>query len=144
MEESQVTDPLSSPGQDTSPVNMMLVVRQLCSAANSLFARVELYGQLLRVEWAEEKNRLVKILLFALAGFACLLCGMLFTGILVLVFFRETTYLYAAVAALIVVYGVGAGIAWQRIHALSRLSNRAFAATCEEIAADIALIRAKL
>ena len=46
--------------------------------------------------------------------------------------------------AMITVYGTGTCIAWRRIHTLSVQSGQAFAASREELAADIALIRSKL
>jgi uncharacterized membrane protein YqjE len=122
----------------------MHAVRILSSASKALFAQAELHGQLARVEWNEEKCRLMKMLVITLLGFASLLCSMLFAGFLVLALFWETTHRVPAVLAMITVYTIGTGIAWHRFQTLSALSGQAFAATYEELAADIALIRSKL
>jgi len=80
----------------------------------------------------------------ALLGFASLLCVMLFLGALLLAYSWETEYRILAVMALIAVFGLAAGIAWRRLQALSAQSSQAFAATREELAADLALLKSKL
>jgi uncharacterized membrane protein YqjE len=84
------------------------------------------------------------MLLVMLFGFAGTLCVMVFVGVLVLAFSWETAYRIPASIALIAVYALGIAIAWRRLQALSALSGQAFAATREELAADIAMIRSKL
>jgi uncharacterized membrane protein YqjE len=69
---------------------------------------------------------------------------MIFAGVLVLAFSWETAYRIQAIIALITLYGFGIGVAWRRLDSLSALSDQAFAATREELAADIALISRKL
>jgi uncharacterized membrane protein YqjE len=120
------------------------VVRILRSAGKPLFAQAALHGQLARIEWAEEKNRLIKMLVFALLGFASLLCVMMFLGVLVLVISWDTMYRIPAAVALVVIYGLAAGIVWRRFQNLSAQSSKAFAATREEIAADLDLLKSKL
>lgn len=109
-----------------------------------IFTQAALQGQLARVEWAEEKIRLMKMLAFILLGFACVLCFMVFAGVLALVLSWETAYRIQVIIALITVYGIGIGIAWHRLDILSGQGNQAFAATREELAADMALINSKL
>jgi len=143
-EQSQTSEAASQPTPDSAAINPLDVIRILRSAGGSLFTQVALYGQLARVEWAEEKNRLLKMLVVALLGFASLLCVMLFVGALVLTFSWDTTYRIPAVLALIAVYGLGTALAWRRFQALSAFSSQAFAATREELAADLALLKGKL
>lgn len=97
-----------------------------------------------RVEWAEEKNRLLKMHLITLLGFACLLCVMLLVGALVLAASWGTAYRIPAVAGLIALYGLGIGIAWRRFQALSALSGHSFAETREALATDLELLRSRL
>lgn len=144
MEKSRTSELPSQPTSDSTTIDLMNAIRILRSAGGALFAQAALHGQLARVEWAEEKSRLLKMLLIMLLGFACLLCVMLFVGALVLAFTWETAYRIPAVMALIAGYGIGTIIAWHRFHALSALSGQAFAATREELAADLALIRSRL
>ena len=134
----------SEPAPDSTTIDLMNAISILRSAGRDLFAQAVLHVQLARVEWAEEKSRMLQILVIALLGFACLLCVMLFAGALVLALTWETVYRIPAVLALITVYGTGTCIAWRRIHTLSVQSGQAFAASREELAADIALIRSKL
>ena len=129
------------PSKVFDPLHAIRIVR---AAGNALFSQVALHGQLLRVEWAEEKNRLLKMLLVTLLGFACLLCVMFFSGMLLLAISWDTGYRIPAFAALIALYGFGTMTAWRRFKTLSELSDRAFSATREELSADAALIRGKL
>jgi len=138
------SQPASQPAPDSTEINPLDAIRILRSAGKPLFAQAALYGQLARVEWAEEKNRLMKMLVIALLGFASLLCVMLFLGALLLAYSWETEYRIPAVMALIAVFGLAAGIAWRRLQALSAQSSQAFAATREELAADLALLKSKL
>ncbi len=129
---------------DSNAFNPLDAIRLLRSAGGALFAQASLHGQLARVEWAEEKNRLMNMAVAALAGFAFLLCFLLFTGALLIAFSWETQYRMVTVAILVIIYALAAYMAWRRFHALSALSDQAFVATREEIAADIALIKSKL
>lgn len=119
-------------------------IRMLRSAGGALFTQASLHGQLARVEWAEEKSRLLRMHLVTLLGFACLLCVMLLFGALVLSLSWDTAYRIPALIALIILYGVGIGMAWRRFSALSELGDQSFAATRAELAADLELIRSRL
>ncbi len=134
----------SLPASGASGINPLNVIRILRSAGSALLAQAALHGQLARVEWAQEKTRLSKMFVAGLLGFACLLCVMVFGGALVLALSWDTVYRVAAVLAVIVVYAIGLGIAWHYLQTLSERSGQAFAATREEIAADIALLKSKL
>lgn len=125
-------------------VNPLDVVRLLRSAGAALVAQASLHGQLACVEWAEEKARLKNMLLLALTGFAFLLCFLLFAGVLVVALTWDTPYRVAGILAVTSVHAGAAFLAWKKFNALSALGSRAFAATREEIAADIALIKSKL
>lgn len=124
--------------------NPLDVVRILRSAGSALFTQVTLHGQLARVEWAAEKTRLLRMLVIGLLGFAGLLCVMLAAGALVLAFSWDTPYRIAAAIALLAAYGLVVGFAWIRLRALSAQSSQTFAATREELAADIALLKSNL
>lgn len=148
-EKSQPPEPPTGPRPEpasnaTAITTAFSAIRLLRAAGGSLFSQAGLHVQLARVEWAEEKIRLSKMLAAALLVFTCLLCIMLFVGVLVLVLCWETDYRIHAVLGLIAVYGITAGIAWHRVRTLSARGDQAFAATREELAADIALIRSKL
>lgn len=111
-------------------------------AGRALFSQVTLHGQLARIEWAEEMNRLQKMFVAALLGFVCLLCAMLFSGVLVLSWLTE--YRIPVLIFMIASYGIGAGMAWQRFQCLFSQSDKTFAATRNELAADAALFKSRL
>ena len=129
---------------DSTAINALSAIRTLRSAGGALFDQVALHGQLAQVEWGEEKNRLLKMLVGAMLGFACLLCVMLSLGALALALCWETVYRIPALAVLVALYGLGTGFAWRRFAALSALGGQSFAATRVELAADLALLRSKL
>jgi hypothetical protein len=62
----------------------------LRSAGGALFDQVALHAQLVQVDWVQEQNRMLKMLVGAVLGFACLLCIMLSTGVLVMALCWET------------------------------------------------------
>lgn len=148
----QATEPASEPASGSAPdpardstaFNPLDALRMLHSAGGALFGQAALYGQLARVEWAEEKQRLLKMLALGLLAFTCLLCVLLLAGILVLVFSWDTAYRIPAAVALLAVYVSATAIASYRLRILMALGDEAFAATRAELAADITLLRSKL
>lgn len=120
------------------------VVRLLRSAGAALFTQASLHGQLARVEWEEEKTRLLAVAIAALLCFAGLLCLLLMAGALVLAFSWNTPYRVPVAWGLIAAYGLIVAFAWYRLRTLSARSSQAFAATREELAADLALLKEKL
>ena len=80
----------------------------------------------------------------ACVGFACLLSMMLLVAVLVLALAWDTSYRAVAVLALIAAYGTGLELARRRLRTLSALGEKSFAATREELAADIELLRSRL
>jgi uncharacterized membrane protein YqjE len=129
---------------DSTPINALGAIRRLRSAGGALLDQLALHGQLAQVEWGEEKNRLLKMLVGAVLGFACLLCVMLSVGTLVMALCWDTAYRIPAAGALAALYGLGAGLAWRRFAILSKHSNQSFAATRAELVADLTLLRSKL
>jgi len=129
---------------DSAVINPIDAIRLLRPVSGVLLPRIALYAQLAGVEWAEQKARLSGMLAITLLGFASVLCCMLFAGVLVTTLSWDSAYRIQAIVAVIVVYAAVAGIAWQRFRSASALSAEAFAATREEFAADIALIKSKL
>ena len=129
---------------DATQFNPLDAVRILRSAGSALFTQATLHGQLARVEWAEEKARLLRMLVVGLLGFASLLCVMLAAGALVLAYSWDTPYRIAAAIALLAAYGLVVGFAWIRLKALAAQSSQTFAATREELTADIALLKSNL
>lgn len=120
------------------------VVRILRSSGGALAAQALLHGRLARIEWEEEKNRLLRMMLIALLGFACLLCAMLLAGGLVLTAAWETAHRIPVAGGLVLLYAWATAIAWRHFQAQSALSGQSFAALREELAADMALLRSAL
>jgi uncharacterized membrane protein YqjE len=126
--------------QDGGPLRAMRVLQ---SAGSELLVQAVLHGQLAAIEWEQEKHRLQRMLALTLAGFACLLCTLLFAGALALSASWDTGYRIHVLAVLVLLSGFGTAAAWQRFGIRSSAGDRSFAASREELAADLALLKAK-
>jgi len=131
-------------GKESDGIDLLSALRIARSAGGALCTQAALYGKLAGIEWQEEKIRLLKMFLFGLIGFACALCFMLFIGLLVVVLSWETNYRILALTSLIAIYGFGIGFAWLRFEDMSARNKLSFAATREELAIDLALIKSRL
>lgn len=129
--------------KDSIVIGPLDVYRLLRRAGGALLTQAALHGELARVEWAQEKSRLLKMLGVALLGLAALFCTLLFAGLLVLAASWDTAYRSAGVAAVTILYGLATFFAWQRFKLLAALGDLSFAATREELAADMALLRSE-
>lgn len=122
----------------------MSVLRSVRSAGGALLDQARLHGELLELEWTQEKSRLRSMMTALLLGFACLL-GLLFAlGALLLSLYWDTPYRVPAVAALVALYGVATGLAWRQFQMQAELGAGSFAASRTELAADLQLLRSRL
>lgn len=122
----------------------MELIQRLRSMAKILLTRLELYGQLVSVEWGEERKRLQQLLAITLLGFICLFCAILFVGIFAIALSWATEYRIITIAVMFALYSAGLCLCMYRFSVLAARSSATFAATREEIAADMALIRSQL
>ena len=119
-------------------------VDRLKDAGAALGTQWQLLNRLFAVEWAELRGRVMQMLVMVVVGALCLICVMLFGGIAVVVLTWDTPYRNLAVIAVLLVYAGAGWFTLHRLQRLSRASRHAFAATREELAADIALLKSKL
>lgn len=129
------------PDNSVPVIHLLRLLRLFRSAGSALLAQTSLHGQLLAVEWAREKQRLLAMLLVILLGFACLLAIMLLGAALVLALSWETDYRIPAVLGVIALYGLGLAVAWWHFKRLAALGDSVFAGTRSELAADLQLIK---
>lgn len=129
---------------ESAGINPLDVIRVLRSAGSALLKQAGLHGQLVRVEWEVEKDRIVGMAVAALIAFASLMCTLLMAGALALVISWDTPYRIPVAIAVLVVYAACLWLAWRRFKTLSAQSRNSFAATREELAADLSLIRERL
>jgi uncharacterized membrane protein YqjE len=120
------------------------IIQRLRSIAKILLVRLELHGQLVSVEWAEERNRLQQLFVVGLLGFICFFCAIFFMGIFAIALSWTTEYRIMTIAAMFALYTAGFCLCVYRVSVLVARSSATFAATREEIAADMALIRSQL
>ncbi|MEO4046035.1 phage holin family protein [Pseudomonas sp. CAU 1711] len=122
----------------------LAVLRLLRVAGRALLAQAALHGQLAQQEWAQEKTRLQQLLLAGLLGFACLLVLLLLLNALLLALSWDTPYRFATLLGLPLSHALGCALAWRRIRMLLARGDTSFAATREELATDITLLKSKL
>lgn len=113
-------------------------------AARTLLAQGALHGELLLLEWEEEKQRLSRMLVTLLVGMLCLFCSLLSIGALVLILSWNTPYQHVVLYALVSGFCLCTAAACYRLHVLALLGQQAFADTRAEFSAELALIRHQL
>jgi uncharacterized membrane protein YqjE len=116
----------------------------LRSAASALLAQGALHAELAQVEWAEEKRRLLRMVITLLAGSLCLFCGLCSFSAAALVYSRDTPWQNPVLLGLVLFYCGATLTAWRHFLSLAARGNQAFADTRAELAADLALIRSRL
>jgi len=128
----------------TFEFNPLSALRLMRSAGAALFAQSALHAKLAGIEWAEEKQRLARIATAAIVGLVSASCFLLLSGIVTIALFWNSAYQIAVAVSVLLFYAViavAAGLSLKRQIALGAMS---FAATREEIAADLAMLKAKL
>lgn len=130
--------------KDAGSMNPLQVLSVIRSASSALFAQATLHAQLAQVEWKEEKQRLSKMLIFTLIGFACFLCLLFFIGAFVLTLSWDTKFRIPVF--LLLIFGYFLALTWAafKVYALAEQGNNSFAGTRAEIEADIALLKSVL
>jgi uncharacterized membrane protein YqjE len=109
------------------------LLRSLRTILARLLATFQTRSELLAVEWQEERNRLLELLL--LAGGALLLGGLalLLLSITLILVFPEHARVYAAIA-LVLIYASGAGFLVSKIK--RKLHEEPFLETVEQLKKD--------
>lgn len=142
-EQSPAPDAAAGPAEPAA-INPLELIAALRAAGKPLFAQLALHGQLFRIELAEERNRLLKMVAATLVAFIGLLCTLILAGVVALAFTWDTPYRIPAAIAVVGVFVLLTGLAVWRLRVLSALGSQSFAATREEIAADLALLRSRM
>lgn len=122
----------------------MEIIKRLRSMAKIVLTRLELHGELVSVEWAEERQRLRQLLAISLLGFIFLFCVVLFIGFFAIALSWVTEYRIHTIGGILGLYTLGFCFCAYRFTILAARSSATFAATREEVAADLALIRSRL
>jgi uncharacterized membrane protein YqjE len=116
----------------------------LRSVGGALLDQASLHGELLGLEWSEEKSRLRRMAIALLLGFACLLGLLSALGALLLSVYWDTPYRVQAIAILAALYGLGAVFAWRQLRTQTDRGKESFAASRAELAADVRLLRSRM
>lgn len=122
----------------------MEIIKRLRAMAKLVLTRLELHGQLISVEWAEERQRLQQLLVISLLGFIFLICALLFVGIFAIALSWATDYRIHVIGLMLALYTLGFCWCGYRFSVLIERSSASFAASREEIIADLELIRSRL
>lgn len=116
-------------------------IRLLRAAGPSLLTQAGFYGELIMVEWAVERRRLLTLLIATLVGMVFLHCVLLAIGALLVAATWGTPWCAPTAVAVLAGYALGLGLAWHRFNETIARSSSAFVATREELAADLAVLR---
>lgn len=119
----------------------MSVKQNLSAVASDLTAILKTRLELLAVELAEEKDRLLSVMLFGAIGLLFLHLALMVIAVLAGLFFWETEYRYIALAVLVLVYaGIGIGCLLLMKKHLN-LASSPFSATVDALKDDVAALR---
>lgn len=129
---------------ESSSFNILGTLQQLRLASDPLIAQLKLHAQLLNLEWADEKQRLSRLLITSLVGYACFLCLLFFIGMLVLVLSWNSNFFIISLIILCTLYGFVAFWAWRKVMKLLKCPDSLFASSRKELAADMAMILRKI
>jgi uncharacterized membrane protein YqjE len=125
-------------------VDVLTVARILRAAGGALWTQARVHGELARIEWLAEKQRMVRMLVLAALCGTLVACTLLFAGVLALCLAWDSTLRVPVAVGIPVLYaGLALAVAL-RLRAASARTNTPFAATREELAADLALLRSQL
>lgn len=131
-------------GKDAGSVSPLQLLNILRSASGAVFAQASLHAQLAQVEWEEEKQRLCKMAVMGILGFAFFMCFLFLLSIFVIVLAWDSPYRIHTFVGVLVVHLLGLIWAGISIKKLAALASNSFAATRAEIASDIALLKSAL
>jgi uncharacterized membrane protein YqjE len=137
------TPPVNS-DRETKSVNIASMVQMFNSASDALLAQAKLHGQLVKIEWQEEKDRLASIFAALLIGFSCFICLLIFVGVLVMSLSWNTDYQLIALVSLCTFYALASYLAWRQFSLATKMLRGGFAHTRAELSADLAMIKSKL
>lgn len=130
-----------NPAFEFNPLNVLRLFR---SAGAALMAQAALHGKLAGIEWAEEKSRLARLAIAAILAFVSASCFILLSGIVAIALSWNTPYQIAVIAGVLLFYALIVLLAGISLTRQIALGAHSFAATREEIAADLAMLKGKL
>jgi uncharacterized membrane protein YqjE len=124
-----------------SPLSAFALLR---SAGSAFAAQAGLHAQLAKVEWAEEKVRITRMLIASFIGLLSVQCLLMSVGLVALMLSWRTPYQLPVMLAVLLGYLILCALAIYVLIRLAALGTKSFAATRQEIAADLAMLRATL
>lgn len=113
-------------------------------ASPQLMTQLGLHGQLLHLEWQQEKRRLQWIMFFGVLSISFVFLAFLFAGFAVLYLNRNNESFRFFIWALPIVFSVLAAASFFLIRNLGKKSQSAFSANMQEFITDLKLLRRQL
>ena len=116
----------------------------LDKASPQLMTQLANHGQLLHLQWQQEKRRLQWILLCSALSVSFVFLALLFTGFALLYLNRDHDYFALIIWALPLCFTFMAMVCFFVIQRLGHKSQSSFSASCQEFIADIQLLRGQI
>jgi uncharacterized membrane protein YqjE len=137
--------PAAPPARKESTAAIALeAIRVVRAVGGDALEHAVLLGSLLQLEWEQELKRLKGLLIAAVIGGVSLFVLVLFAVGLVLAVSWDTPYRVLAVLGLAALFAAGSWAAFRRVSTLSEQGKASFAATREQYAKDLALLKEHL
>jgi uncharacterized membrane protein YqjE len=106
---------------------------------HTLLGSLQNRGELLVVEWQEEKSRLLAVILWAVGGLCAAVIGLVLATGLIIFLFPADSRMYVAGGFALLYLGVGVG---SYFALKSRLSQEPFSETIRQVRKDAAVLEA--
>lgn len=113
----------------------------LDKAGPQLMTQLALQGQLLHLEWQQEKRRLQWLMLYSVLSISFVFLAFLFAGVAALYLNRDNDSFYFFIWALPLLFTLLAFACFFIIQRLGRKGQAAFSASYQELMATIQLLR---
>jgi uncharacterized membrane protein YqjE len=113
----------------------------LDKASPQLMTQLANHGQLLHLQWQQEKRRLQWIMLCSVLSVSFVFLALLFTGFALLYLNKDNDYFALLIWALPLYFAFMAITCFFIIQRLGHKGQSAFSASCQEFIADIQLLR---
>lgn len=120
------------------------IFRLLRLAGGALLDHLFAFAELARLEWQEERARLQEMIFATIIAIVCLMFGLLYATVFVMVAVWDTPYRLHVAGALALLFGGVSFLTWRRVKQMAEGSETRFSLLSAEVAETLALLRKHL
>lgn len=126
-----------------APLRVLRLFRSLRSSAPVLQEHVSLMLELACIEWRQERQRFLGLVVAGAIVSFCAMSFMAFSAAIILAALWGTPYRALAIGVVLVSYAAGSIAAWFKLRQFMQQGIRSFGATREELTRDLSRLKQK-